>query len=160
LSITPSIALTPLNKWDLRYYALAKHISGWSKDPSTKVGAILVGKNRRHLAFGYNGFPPGIEDTEERLNNRELKYKLTQHAERNVLDNATFGCFGGTLAVTMHPCSECAKSIISKGVSRVICPPALNREPWHTDAKVAENILREANVDILFYHSEAYIPGK
>ena len=54
--------------WDRKFLALAQHISTWSKDPSKQVGAVAVGNNRNILATGYNGFPKGIMDTEERLN--------------------------------------------------------------------------------------------
>lgn len=137
------------NEWDHRYLAAAEHFAGWSKDPSTKVGAILVGADRRKIAIGYNGFPPGIADTPERLNDRELKYPLTQHAERNVLDNATFDTRGATLAVTFFPCCECTKSIISKGIRRVITRPPSDREPWASHAKLSVMLLEEAGIELV-----------
>ena len=59
------------NKWDLRYLELAEHISTWSKDPSTKIGSIAIGKNGQVLSQGYNGFPRGVIDSTERLKDRE-----------------------------------------------------------------------------------------
>ena len=50
------------DKWDKRFLDLAKHISEWSKDPSTKVGCIVVGEDREIRSTGFNGFPRGIED--------------------------------------------------------------------------------------------------
>ena len=64
---------TLLDKWDQRWLDIAGQVSSWSKDPSTKIGAIAV-KDKRLVATGYNGFPRGIEDTEDRWNNREEKY--------------------------------------------------------------------------------------
>ena len=55
------------DKWDKRFLDLAKHISDWSKDPSTKVGCIVVGEDREIRSTGFNGFPRGIEDKQERL---------------------------------------------------------------------------------------------
>jgi dCMP deaminase len=141
-------------KWVKRYFDLAHHIAGWSKDPSTKVGAVIVGEDPRKIAFGYNGFPPGIEDFPERLENREMKYKLTQHAERNVLDCVAFDTEGATLIVTMHPCSECAKSIVTKRIRRVICPPPTVREPWGEDAVWSQLIMREAGVELCIVKGE------
>ena len=43
-------------KWDLRYLDLAKHISTWSKDPSTQIGSVAIGENGQVLSQGYNGF--------------------------------------------------------------------------------------------------------
>ena len=68
------------SKWDTRFLSLAEHISSWSKDPSTKVGAAIIGPYRDIISLGYNGFPRGVEDTPERLENRELKYKMIVHA--------------------------------------------------------------------------------
>ena len=63
-----------LDKWDHRFLALAEHISHWSKDPSTKVGAVITHRSKRVVSMGFNGLPAGVEDTEERLTNREIKY--------------------------------------------------------------------------------------
>ena len=53
-----------MDKWDNRYLRLAKEVSTWSKDPSTKVGAVAV-LNGSVLAQGYNGFPRYILDDPE-----------------------------------------------------------------------------------------------
>lgn len=91
----------------------------WSKDPSSKVCAIAVGETNNLVAFGYNGFPPGIADTSERLNDRDKKLKLTIHAEINALSNAWFPV--KTLYVTHCPCSSCAIRIIGeRTVYRVV----------------------------------------
>ena len=58
-------------KWDDRFLELAKHISEWSKDPSTKVGCVIVGEDREVRSTGFNGLPRGIDDSDERLNNRD-----------------------------------------------------------------------------------------
>jgi dCMP deaminase len=133
-------------KWTRRWIELAKHVAGWSKDPSTKVGAVIVGTRPGQIAVGYNGFPRGVADTEERLNDRSTKYKLIQHAERNALDNATFDLFGATLVVTKAPCSECAKSIIQKGIVRVVCPPTMPDDRWVEEANLAAEIMQEVDI--------------
>ena len=75
-----------LNKWDQRFIDLAMHIADWSKDPSTKVGAVVVDPStRRVVSTGFNGFPVGVEDTADRLENREIKYEMVVHAEQNAL---------------------------------------------------------------------------
>lgn len=113
--------------WDRRYMELAWFWSQNSKDPSTKVGAVIVGDDKRLVCMGYNGFPPGIRD-DERLMKRETKYPLMMHAERNVLDNCQFDTKGATLYATLAPCAQCALSIISKGVRKVVCPPPLQND--------------------------------
>ena len=78
------------DKWDKRFLELAKHISDWSKDPSTstKVGCIVVGEDREIRSTGFNGFPRGIEDKTERLEDREQKYPMICHAEENAIMHA------------------------------------------------------------------------
>lgn len=134
--------------WDRRFMDLARHVAQWSKDPSTKVGAVLVGHDRREIALGYNGFPPRVNDTSGRLADRDTKYRLTQHAERNALDNARFDPSGGTLFVTFFPCCECAKSIVSLGLARVVTMYPDTREPWREQAAWSTLILREGGVRI------------
>ena len=78
------------DKWDRQYMDLAKCIAKWSKDPSTKIGAVAIGDKGQVLSQGYNGFPRGIEDSPERLHIREEKYKYIVHAEMNCIFNASF----------------------------------------------------------------------
>ena len=138
-----------MNHWDFRMMHLARFWADLcSKDPTTKVGAVLVGVNKNNVALGYNGFPPGVEDTPERLADRETKHKLVQHAERNAIDNAGFNPQGGTLYVTMFPCSECCKSAVSKGISRVVCTPSVGYAPWMDDAVWAKLIMREGGIQL------------
>lgn len=112
------------NKWDNRYMELAKAVSTWSKDPSKKIGAIAIGSKGQVLAQGFNGFPRGIDDTDERLNDRETKYKYVVHAEMNLIYNATFNGIsldGSTVYIYGLPlCSECAKGLIQVGIKRIV----------------------------------------
>lgn len=134
--------------WDARFLALAQHVSSWSKDPSTKVGAVLTGSDKRDIALGYNGFPPGILDAPARLGDRAQKLRRIIHAERNVLDNARFTCKGATLYATHPPCSQCALSIVSKGVARVHISPIPSDfiARWGAEIFYSREILNEAGV--------------
>ena len=137
-----------MSPWDERFLALAHHISQWSKDPSTKVGAVLVGTDKRQVALGYNGFPPGITDSNSRLADRDIKLRYTLHAERNVLDNAHFPTQGATLYVTHPPCTSCALSIISKGIRRVVSSPMSSEfaSRWRAETFLSRDLFREAGV--------------
>ncbi len=107
-------------KWDKRFLDLAEHVAQWSKDPRTKVGSVIVDEKKRVVSLGYNGFPRGVSDYAGRYENREVKHLFVAHAERNALDNAPLMVDGCTLYVSLLPCNECAKSIIQKGISRVV----------------------------------------
>lgn len=141
-------------KWDIRFMRIAKEIATWSKDPSSRIGAVIVNDDRRILATGYNGFPKGINDSEERLNNREEKYRLIVHAEMNVLMNALYNGVsvkGSTLYVYGLPiCCDCAKSVIQSGIRRVvITSPENSPERWQSQwNNHSAPFFEEANVII------------
>ena len=94
-------------KWDQRFLELAKLVSTWSKDPSTKVGAVIA-HDRKIISVGYNGFPEGVLDTAERYYDRETKYKYMVHAERNALLFANTSVKGMTLYT--YPFMPCIRS--------------------------------------------------
>ena len=134
-----------------KYLELAGHISGWSKDPSTKVGAVAVGGNGQILSQGYNGFPRGISDSDDRLNTREEKYKFVVHAEMNCIYNATLNGVSlkdADLYVYGLPvCSECAKGVVQVGIKRVfMCCPAEINHKWRDSFKVTSAIFQEAGI--------------
>lgn len=143
-------------KWDLRFLKIAKEVSKWSKDPSRKIGAILVGNKKQIISQGYNGFPRGIADTQERLMNRELKYTLTIHAEANAIYNAIYNgspTEGTTIYVTGLPvCSECAKMIIQTGIKRVVMDtkPEDLKDIWRNLGKISLQLFDEAGVKYEF----------
>jgi len=114
--------------WDNRFLDLAFHVAQWSKDPSTKVGAVIVRPDKRIVSLGYNGFPRGVCDHEERYAERAVKYKFVSHAERNALDNVAEDVTGCTLYSTLQPCAECTKSIIQKGIKKIVTNVDLTRK--------------------------------
>ena len=97
------------DKWDMRFLDLATHISEWSKDPSTKVGCVVVGPDREIRSTGFNGFPRGILDSDDRLTDRDLKYPLICHAEENAIMHAArigLALKGCIMYVTWPPCTS------------------------------------------------------
>jgi dCMP deaminase len=106
--------------WDYRFLGLADHVAKWSKDPSTKVGAVVVDRQRRVVSMGYNGFPRGVADRDDWYENRVKKYAMVIHAEANAILNATTSLQGCTCYVTHPCCSNCAGMLIQAGVKRVL----------------------------------------
>ena len=143
-----------MNKWDNRYLKLAYQIAQWSKDPSSKIGAVAVGSKGQVLSQGFNGFPRGLKDDFTRLNDRELKYKYVVHAEMNTIYNATYNGVsldGATLYVYGLPiCSECAKGVIQVGIKRVVMPKQQMPEKWLDSWLTSMNFFDEAGVDYDF----------
>lgn len=139
-----------LDHWDDRFLALAAHIAEWSKDPSTKVGCVIASPDRRVVSTGFNGLPSGVEDSLERLTDRDLKYEMTVHAERNAIISARRDLTGCRLYVTLRPCSVCAAMIIQAGIAEVIAPPCEDPrlfDSFHLD--LTEQMLAEAGVALL-----------
>lgn len=137
-----------MEKWDLRFLELADHIAQWSKDPRTKVGAVIVDEKKRVVSVGYNGFPRGVVDREDRYADRPTKHLFVAHAERNALDNAPLMVDGCTLYVPLKPCVECAKSIVQKGITKVVTykPDRVGTGfNWH----ITDIIFKEACVKVI-----------
>lgn len=139
-------------KWDTRFLELAKHISEWSKDPSTKVGSVAV-KDRRILATGYNGFPRGVADLPGRLENRNEKYLRTVHAEANAVAQAAKNAIslaGADIYVwPFIPCSSCCTLLIQAGVRRVIVPNTEIPDRWLESFGMSQAMFAEAGIDLV-----------
>ena len=119
-----------MSKWSERFMHLAEHVAMWSKDPSTQVGCVIADKQNRVVSLGFNGFPRGIKDLVNRYEDKETKYLFVAHAERNALDNAPLSVEGCTLYSPLLPCNECAKSIIQKGITKVVSYEPTEDRPY------------------------------
>jgi len=140
--------------WDRHFLGVAKAVSKASKDPSTKIGAIIVRPDRSEVSWGYNGFPKGIADTPERLNDRPTKYKLVVHAEENAIFKKREDVTGCTIYVwPLFSCDRCAKAIISNGIVRVVSPPPVLAR-WQSSYDEAQALYREAGVQFDFVTGE------
>ena len=133
-------------KWDRRFVELSKFIAQWSLDPSTKTGSVITDAKRRVISVGYNGLAQGVEDLPERLNNREIKYKIIVHCERNALLFANRSVEGCTLYTwPFMSCSTCSSMVIQAGIKRVVAPWSDN-ERWIAEFELSKQIFKEAGV--------------
>ncbi len=137
-------------KWDYRFLDLAEFISSWSKDPSTKVGAVIVDKNNRIVSVGYNGFPKHIEDN-DRLKERDIKYNIIVHGEINAILFANKSVEGCTLyTYPFMPCPRCAGLIIQSGIKRVVS--FINKiDRWEKDFELSRELFHESDVECVEY---------
>ena len=134
------------SKWTERFLNLAEHIGTWSYDPRTKLGAVIVDERNRIISIGYNGFPRGVFDIQERYDDRPTKHLFVAHAERNALDNSPMSVEGCTLYVPLLPCNECAKSIIQRGIKKVVSYQPDREDTFNWD--ITKQMFREAGVDL------------
>jgi dCMP deaminase len=138
-------------KWDLRFLDLAKLVSSWSKDPSTQTGAVLVSPDMRVISVGFNGFPRGVSDNPARYADRELKYAIIVHCERNAMLFSRESLVGSTLYTwPFMSCSVCAAMGIQAGIKRHVAPWS-NAERWVKSFELTETLLKEAGVELVTY---------
>jgi dCMP deaminase len=150
--------------WDEYFMTLAYLVSMKSKDPSTRVGAVIVNEDKKIISTGYNGLPGGIDDTSERYADKNYKYLASNHAEENAIlqcsriGTATNNC---SIYTTWTPCSRCAKIIIQAGIREVVYDAnfpgnaASNQnEYWKESIDISKELLLEAKVKIREYHGK------
>jgi len=143
-----------VTNWHSRFLSLAATIAQWSKDPSTKVGAVAVGAARQLLESGYNGPPRGVRDLPERME-RPAKYLWTAHAEENLVAHAARKQLeGSTVYVTHLCCSACARMLINAGVAKVVvgCDGQTSMPKEQFDA--ASVMFEEAGVEVVTKKTE------
>lgn len=141
-----------IHKWNKRFLRLAREVSTWSKDPSTKVGCVIVNEDGRTIiSTGYNGFPRGVDDEPERFVDRETRLKYTIHAELNAIINAKTSLVGCILYVyPLFSCAECAKAIIQAGIGCVVSMPP-REERWQSAYDMSKKMYDEAGIIYDFY---------
>jgi len=140
-------------KWAGRLLKMAKDVASWSKDESTKVGAVITTLDGSPVSWGFNGMAKGIDDTVAGRKERPAKYKWMCHAERNAMDLSPRGDLTDcVMFITFSPCTNCAQSIIQRGIKTVVVDEDHTAdkmpERWREDMIVAVEMLKEAGVKI------------
>lgn len=151
-----------IEKWDMRFLEMAELVSLWSKDPSTKCGAVIVRPDRTVCSVGFNGFPKGCDDDPEIYENRELKYARVVHAELNAILHAREPLHGYTI-YTYPPgygpsCDRCSSHIIQAGIKRVVHIQDTSEfaSRWKDAAEIGLKMYEEAGVEVIHYSAEEW----
>lgn len=138
-------------KWDNRWLGLAEFVASFSKDPSNKVGAVIVRPDQTLASIGFNGFPRVMPDNADWLHDRAKKYPRTIHAELNAREVCPERPIGYTLYVwPVLPCDRCATHVAQSGITRVvapICPPHW-LERWGPALEEAHQIFRDCGIQL------------
>ena len=141
------------NKWDYRFMKRAEENASWSKDPRKKVGAVISYGNRI-VSNGFNGFPCGFKDTDERLSDKKFKNAHTIHAEINAILFSQQPLEGCTIYVwPLPPCVPCACVIAQSGISRVVSLQIDRESSWYEPTLEGERIFDEVGI------STRYVPN-
>lgn len=144
-------------KWHYRFMELAFLVASWSKDPTTKTGAVVVGPDREIRATGYNGLVRGVDDNIPERMERPTKYDFFEHAERNAVYNA---CLTGTplkgcvLYATHSPCTDCARAIIQAGIkmvvtNKIIIDDNTPQGTWRDKLNYSTQMFKEAGIEYI-----------
>lgn len=142
-----------------QFMVMSRAAATLSKDRSTKLGAIILGPGFEIRAMGYNGFPRGVNDGIDSRHERPIKYKYTEHAERNAIYNAARvgtpldGC-RMLLDSPIGSCCDCARAIINVGIKQLV----ILREPdqdserqrrWEDNDPIVLEMFSEAGVEVI-----------
>lgn len=103
-------------------YALdiAQVVSERSEDPYLQVGAVIIDTDKRIIATGYNGLPPGITADQGFWEDRGLRRRYMLHAEINALSMVTRQSKPWFMAITHSPCQHCVPVIAAHGIKTIV----------------------------------------
>ena len=133
-------------------------VASKSKDPSTKIGAVLVTDNVL-ISEGYNGFCRKVNDNVANRWERPAKYSWIEHGERNSIFNAArrgIATENSVMYTQGIPCVDCARAVIQAGVKKVICHKqwedafkelTANGRTWTQD--ISAEMFGEAGVEVV-----------
>jgi dCMP deaminase len=155
--------------WEETFFRDVYNYASRSKDPRTKIGAVLVDwDSKTPVSHGYNGFPRNVLDTQERWE-RPQKYELVIHGEMNsILNCARFGqsTLGTVLLSQGFPCNLCSLGIANAGIKEVIFHQQwisheirLNHKKWLDSAEISKQVFSEAGVQVRVYDKFLGIKG-
>lgn len=134
------------DKWDERFLSMAKFVAGFSKDPSTQTGAIIVRPDKTVAATGFNGFPQPMPDDPALYENREEKYSRIIHCEMNAVLFSRESLHGYTLYTwPFASCDRCCVHMLQAGISRFVYPslPEDKRDRWEESLNKTKRYIEE-----------------
>ncbi|MDA3834715.1 MAG: deaminase [Spirochaetales bacterium] len=137
--------ITDPGKWWKRFLNLSLHVAEWSKDPSTRVGAVTTRGNLVQ-SIGFNGPPRGVSDS---VGSREVRLLKTIHAEVNAVLTRKQDLAGASIFCSHVTCANCAAILIQAGITKVVVikPEAEFAERWKLSSDEATKMFKEAEVD-------------
>ncbi len=130
---------------------MAREVAQQSRDPSTKVGAIIVDATNNSIASsGFNRFPVGHPESRDFYEDVQYKYANIIHAEVNALNLLPYRPVNFLLYTSFHPCIDCVEAIARSGASAVYCPTfdPKKRPDWAERIKSSRKRAEELGLQI------------
>lgn len=162
--------------WDQYFMSMVYLVAMKSKDPRTKIGAVIVGDDNEVISTGFNGLPRGVmdggknEDTGDvflvypERHQRPEKYFWYEHAERNAIYNAArvgVPLKSSTMYTQGIPCADCARGVIQAGIKIVIIHKGWedagsyrDSKKWAESAERSKQMFSEARVMLEYYSGD------
>ena len=144
ISKAPNVSL----KWQKRFMQMATMCAGWSKDPSTQVGAV-ISRGNNFISMGFNGYAKGVED---KIDTRDVKYMKVIHAEENAILQSNQSIAGASIFATHFPCPNCCAKIIQKDITEIYVPVQsedyLSR--WGDKTKISMGMIEEVGIRVIY----------
>lgn len=112
--------MTKQSDWDEYFMGIAEAVSKKSKDPSSKMGCVIVDNNKRVVSLGYNGMVQGANESKMTLEERPMKYYFAIHSEMNALIFAHQDLTGCTVYNRVATCENCLKYCLQAGIKRFV----------------------------------------
>lgn len=106
--------------WDEYFMKIAETVALKSKDPSSKMGCVIVDKNKRVVSLGYNGLVQGADESKLTLSERPMKYYFATHSEMNAVLFAHQDLTGCTIYNRVATCDNCLKYCLQAGITRFV----------------------------------------
>ncbi len=106
--------------WDEYFLGIAEAVAAKSKDPSSKMGCVIVDPKKRVVSLGYNGMVQGADESKMTLSERPMKYYFVIHSEMNALLFANQDLTGCTVYNRVATCENCLKHCLQAGIKRFV----------------------------------------
>ena len=107
-------------EWDDYFLKIAETVALKSKDPSSKMGCVIVDKNKRVVSVGFNGLVRGADESKMTLSERPMKYRFVIHSEMNAIIYARQNLDGCTVYNRVATCDNCLKHCLQAGIKRFV----------------------------------------
>jgi dCMP deaminase len=146
--------------WDEYIIELCEVTKKKSKDITTQIGVVIIGKDKQIITTGYNSFPRGVDDTVKERQERPLKHHWFSHAETNaIINSALNGTSTKDSIMYMScgiPCTGCARNIINAGIKEIVCRKdySIMNNPIKSEeiGEISIEMFNEAGVKVRYWN--------
>ena len=114
------LIMSKQTEWDEYFMNIAEAVAAKSKDPSSKMGCVIVDQNKRVVSQGYNGMIQGADESKMTLSERPMKYYFAIHSEMNAVLFAHQDLTGCTVYNRVATCENCLKYCLQAGIKRFV----------------------------------------